>query len=114
MRLLNLETDMLKINHTSKLLITVRIMPDGNPFPLKGQLAQLVSMLVERLDSGLTSLDALFEAGIGRCQARISELRQLGMEIETTRERSASGASIGRYWLRSNIEIDQGGDNGRS
>jgi hypothetical protein len=83
----------------------VRVLPSGETHLLTGQLAQLLHSLNEEKACGMTSLDALFELGIGRAQARISELRQLGFEIETTRERAAGGASIGRYWLRCTVEF---------
>lgn len=98
----------------SELPTTIRVLPDGQPVPLNAQQARLCRQLEERRNCGLTALDALFDIGIGRAQARIAELRQFGIEIETTRERTARGASIGRYWLRSQIEIVGGGGNERN
>lgn len=92
-------------NPRSNLPKTIRVLPDGDPIHLNPQQAKLCLELKYRRNHGLTALDALFDLGIGNAQARISELRQLGIEIETTRERSAGGANIGRYWLRSQIEI---------
>ena len=49
----------------------------------------------------VTALTALQEAGVMRLAARIAELRQAGVDIETRTVKLANGKRIAQYRLRS-------------
>ena len=46
----------------------------------------VLAILRERMSIGLTQLEALHEAGIGRLASRVDELRNMGYKIVTTWE----------------------------
>lgn len=54
----------------------------------------------------VTQMDALQEAGCMRLPARINELRQQGISIETEYIKTPTGKTIGQYKLK---EADHGG-----
>jgi hypothetical protein len=71
---------------------------------MKPQTENILLMLEERGERGITALDALREEGCLRLAARIGELREHGLDIEASRERTPNGKQIARYVLRSTVQ----------
>ena len=59
----------------------------------------IMLLLIERQERGITALDALREEGCLRLAARIHELRAEGLEITKTTESTPNGKLIARYVL---------------
>ncbi len=59
--------------------------------------------IMEMLKRGpVTAMDALEQAGCFRLAARIADLRQQGIEIETEKVTTATGKHIAQYKLKEN------------
>jgi len=59
----------------------------------------IMLLLIERQERGITALDALREEGCLRLAARIHELRAAGLEITKATETTPNGKQIARYVL---------------
>ncbi len=71
---------------------------------MKPQTENILLLLQEHGERGITPLDALREEGCLRLAARINELRGHGLDIEASRERTPNGKHIARYRLRTPIQ----------
>lgn len=67
--------------------------------PTATQTAQILALLRDRGDDGLTAMDALREAQCFRLAARISDLKDEGYDITSTIETTDTGKRIARYRL---------------
>ena len=68
---------------------------------MKPNTRQVLELLRERGEAGVTPLDALDRVGSFRLGARIWELKAEGYDVETDMVRTATGKRIARYRLRS-------------
>jgi hypothetical protein len=64
------------------------------------QKQQVLDLLVERGEAGLTALDALAIVGTMRLAARIADLREDGWNIESRDHVTPKGARVALYILR--------------
>jgi len=71
---------------------------------MKPQTENILLLLEEHGERGITALDALREEGCLRLAARIGELRERGLDIEASRERTPNGKWIARYILRTTAQ----------
>jgi hypothetical protein len=66
---------------------------------MKPQTENIMLLLIERQERGITALDALREEGCLRLASRIHELRKEGLDITKTTESTPNGKQIARYVL---------------
>lgn len=59
----------------------------------------VLEFLRARGRDGVTPAEARTALGCDRLAARVRELRQLGFDVETVRERSDAGANFARYYI---------------
>lgn len=71
---------------------------------MKPQTEDILLLLIERGERGVTALDALREVGSLRLAARIDELKRDGLIVESRSERTPNGKRISRYILRSPVQ----------
>lgn len=98
---------------TNRLIITARVLPDGEPFKVIGRDAWMLRRLVDAGPKGLTAIDA----PAPRNSHYIFKLRtKYGLTVETIREKHGGqfSGSHARYFLRSEIAILDASDKGVS
>ena len=66
---------------------------------MKPMTENIMLLLIERQERGITALDALREEGCLRLAARIDELKKAGLTITKTTEATPNGKYIARYVL---------------
>jgi biotin operon repressor len=60
---------------------------------------EAIYRLLEEHPEGITAIEALREAGSFRLAARIRNLRDQGIDIESKMETLPNGKRVARYWL---------------
>jgi hypothetical protein len=93
---------------TQRLIITARILPDGQPFKVIGRDAWALRNLVNAGKAGCTPID---HPG-PRWSHYVFKLRGRGIVIETIDEKHGGqfAGSHARYVLRSEVQILEAGD----
>lgn len=89
---------------TAKLIITARVLPDGDPFTVKGRDAWALSNLISAGESGCTPLSHVGP----RWSAYIFNLRRnQGLVIETRHENHGGqfAGTHGKYILHSKVAV---------
>lgn len=90
---------------TRKQGFVVKVLPDGPKVRVpNGRQAETMRMLIRRGSRGFTSGEASRYAWARRTSAYICELRKYGIPIDTRREKTPDGATVGRYVLAADVE----------
>lgn len=84
--------------------LTVRKLPDGEPFTVRGRPAQTLAHLLAVGAKGFTSGDASPLGWARRTSHYIWRLREVGLDIATTRE-DVGDANVARYVLLSPVAV---------
>lgn len=96
-----------------------RVKPDGPVIYIASRKRQLLAVALylianRKLGRQVTTLEMQHETGIQEVKARLSELRDLGFAVETVDQPNpAKGDRRKLYRLSADIEIIEGGSNGR-
>jgi hypothetical protein len=89
----------------AKPILTVRLLPDGEPLTASGRTAQTLALLIECGARGFTSGEASPLGWARRTSDYVFRLRGLGVPIETVRETTTDGAIIARYILAGPLAV---------
>ena len=88
--------------------LTFKLQPDGEPITVFGRLAQTMDLLIRVGANGVTSGEASPLGWARRTSHYVHRLRQLGVQIGTTRE-NLTDARVGRYALTAPVTVVNSG-----
>lgn len=87
--------------------ITVKVLPDGPFFHIRGQQRRLHDLLVARGSAGSTWNEIQSSTGLVNYKGVVHRLRKLGILIQRTWQRTSRGR-IARYFLTETVEVREG------